>query len=147
MLRVGWGSIPCMWYCLVFQGTSSIILIVVVERHSMDGIFLFLLYRCALFHYFPFLIRWVSLKVWEFIYLRILRNYNSFKSQDENSGWQLNSWLVFIENSSGGPGSIHWSCRSVIQTDRIFCFHCICARWFNNLFLMTYPQVWNRSVN
>jgi hypothetical protein len=38
--------------------------------------FLFSLQKCALFHFFPFLIRWVSLKEREFTYSKFQQNIN-----------------------------------------------------------------------
>jgi hypothetical protein len=59
---------------------------------------LFLMHRCALFHYFSFLIRWVSLKESQFIYVKFAQSCNSFKSYDEKSGRQIQS-LIGIELS------------------------------------------------
>jgi hypothetical protein len=50
-----------------------------------------LLHRCALFHYFSFFIRWVSLKESQFIYLRIPQISNSFYPKYRKSGRQFDS--------------------------------------------------------
>jgi hypothetical protein len=47
--------------------------------------------RCAGYHSSSFLVRWVSLKGSQFIYLKIPQINNSFNSNDTSSGWQFDS--------------------------------------------------------
>jgi hypothetical protein len=145
MLRGAWGSIPCISNHLVSQATSSIRLIDLLMWSKTDGNFAIYCIGARCFIIFLFLIQRVSLKESQFIYLIILRFHNSFKSQDEKSGRQFESilsiWLAFFHHCNS---SIDVTRKN--SPDSISSVHCIGARWYNNLSLMTYPQVWNRSV-
>jgi hypothetical protein len=100
---------------------------------------LFLLHRCALFHYFSFSIRWVSLKESQFIYLRIPQIFNSFYPKYWKSGRQFDSWLVLIYLSRK-PWTGHLISPESHSPDRLFLLSLHRCALFCELFIL--PGGW-----